>query len=134
MAKKQTAWVIFIQGILLSLGAYLILQLLLAFLLVKSVLPQESSFPALALACGLSALLGGIFCARRSALGTLSSSLIATAGFAALLIAVGILCYEGITWTGRGGILLISALVGGILAGLLSSKRRRKAKRKVKRG
>lgn len=133
MAKKQTAWVVFIQGAFLSLGVYLALQLLMALLLVKSVLPETSSFPALAMACGLSALLGGIFCARRSALGTLSSSLIATAGFAALLTAVGILCYDGITWTGRGGILLISALVGGILAGLLSSKRRRKAKRKGKR-
>ncbi|MEG2175566.1 MAG: hypothetical protein RRY97_01725, partial [Oscillibacter sp.] len=119
MSKKPgAAWVVFLQGIILSLGLYLAFQLLLAFLLVKAVLAEENCFVALSVACGFSSLAGGLYCARRSALGTLSSSLLVTVGFAALVAAVGILCYEGIT--GRGGVLLLSALIGGILAGLLA--------------
>ncbi|MEG1593268.1 MAG: TIGR04086 family membrane protein [Oscillibacter sp.] len=131
MPKKQTApWTVFLQGMLLSFGLYVAMQLLLALLLVKAVLPEKICFPALLAACGLSALVGGLYCARRSALGTLSSSLIVTAGFAALVTAVGILCYDGIT--GRGGMLLVAALVGGILAGLFAGKRGRRIKQKRK--
>lgn len=131
MSKKQSApWMIFLQGIFLSLGLYLILQLLLALLLVKAVVPEANCFMVLLALCGLSSLVGGLYCARRSAWGTLSSSLIVTAGFAALLVSVGILGYDGVTWTGQGGALLLAALIGGILAGLLAGKRGRRVKHK----
>lgn len=134
MGKKQPAapasWTVFLRGIFLSFGLYLLSQLLLSFLLVKSILPEAACFPALASLCGLSTLMGGLYSARRSPLGTMSCSLLITAGFSALLLAVGILCYKGISWTGRGGILLLSALLGGVLAGLLCRKRGRRVKHK----
>ena len=134
MAKKQpAAWVVFAEGTAMSFAVYLLIQLLLALLMVKAVLPERYAFGAVAAACGLSALLGGCFCARRSSLGKLAGSLISAAGFAALLIAGGFLFWEGISWTGKGGVLLLTVLIGGVLAGLLSSKRGRRVKRKGKR-
>lgn len=134
MAKKQpAAWVAFAGGTAISFGLYLLVQLLLALLMVKAVLPEQYAFGAVAAACGLSALLGSFFCAKRSSLGKLASSLISAAGFAALLIAGGFLFWEGITWAGKGGVLLLTVLIGGVLAGLLSSKRGRRLKRKGKR-
>ena len=128
--KQAAAWTGYATGIHLSLGVYLASQLLLTLLLVKGTLPEGRSFPAVAVCCVLSAFAGGMFCARRSALGTLAGGMLAAAGFTAVLVAVGLLCWDGITWMGHGGILLLCALGGGLLAGLLSSRRGRRVKRK----
>ena len=128
MAKKQTApWLVFVQGILLAVGVYLLEQLAVAGLLVRGTLPEGSAFGAVAVTCLLAALAGGVLCVRRSPLGRLPSGLLTAAGFGAVLAAVGLLCWEGgVTWTGHGGILLLCALGGGALAGLLGGKRGRR--------
>lgn len=128
--KPATPWLIFVQGILLALGIYLLEQLLVALLLVRGTLPEQSVFPVVAVTCLLAALAGGISCVRRSAWGRLPSGLLAAGGFAAVLIAVGLLSWEGITWTGHGGILLLCALAGGLLAGVLGGRQGRRVKRK----
>lgn len=133
-SKKQSApWVAFVQGTLLSLALYLLLQMLMALLLVKAVLPEEKSFLVVSIVCALCAFIGGLFCIRRSSIGKLPSGLISAAGFAVLLIVIGLLCWNGITWMGQGGILLLCALAGGVLAGLLGGKRGRRVKHKIKR-
>ena len=52
--RKQTAlWLVFVEGAALSLGIYLLLTVLLSALVVKAVLPEEGSFPAVAASCCL---------------------------------------------------------------------------------
>ena len=44
-------WLVFVEGAALSLGIYLLLTVLLSALVVKAVLPEEGSFPAVAASC-----------------------------------------------------------------------------------
>lgn len=132
--KQPAAWPVFGRGILLSLASYLVLLLLLTLLLVKGALGEEGAFPMIAAACVISAMAGGLLCARSGPWGTLPCAMVSVAGFAAVLAALGMLCWaEGVTWAGRGGVLLLCALGGGLLAGLLGGKRGRRVKRKGKR-
>lgn len=133
--RKQTAvWMVFLQGILLALAIYLGAVLLAALLAVKGALPEKSMFPVVAAACALAALTGGLRCVWSSPLGRLPSGLLCAAGFGAVLLAVGLLCWEGgVTWAGRGGVLLLCCLAGGVLSGLFGGKRGRRVKRKTAR-
>lgn len=46
--KKDTAlWMVFVQGVALSLGVYLLVTVLASLLLVKAVLPEAGAFPVL---------------------------------------------------------------------------------------
>lgn len=130
--KQQAAapWMGFLQGGLLALGVYLLGLLLLALLMVKGTLPERGAFPAVAVLCAAAVFCGGMAAARRSPWGTLSAGLLCAALFAVVLAAVGTAFWQGITWTGHGGILLLCALGGGVLAGLLGGRKRGKRKRK----
>ena len=124
--KKDTAlWMVFVQGVALSLGVYLLVTVLASLLLVKTVLPEAGAFPILAAGCCLSACLGGLTCTRRSPWGSLPSALVCAAGFLAVLIVVSLLCWKQISWLGRGGLLLLCGAGGGLLAGVLGGRRRR---------
>lgn len=131
--KKQSPnGLVFLKGVILSLGIYLLGQLLATLLVVKGALAEEGMFPAVAALCVLSSLAGGILCARRPVWGPLPSAMMCAVLFAGILAAVGILCWEeGITWSGHGGILVLCALTGGLLAGLLGGGRRKKKRRKT---
>lgn len=130
--KQQTAapWMGFLQGGLLALGVYLLGLLLLALLMVKGTLPERSAFPAVAALCTAAVFCGGTVAARRSPWGTLPAGLLCAVLFAGVLAAVGTAFWQGVTWTGHGGILLLCTLGGGVLAGLLGGRKRRKRKRK----
>ncbi len=131
--KKQSPnGLVFVKGLFLSFGIYLLGQLLVTLLVVKGALREERMFPVIAVLCLLAALAGGLLCARRPVWGPLPSAMLCALLFAAVLAAVGILCWEeGISWAGRGGILMLCALAGGLLAGLLGSGRRKKKHRKM---
>ena len=125
--KKDTAlWMVFVQGVALSLGVYLLVTVLASLLLVKAVLPEAGAFPVLAAGCCLSACLGGLTCTRRSPWGSLPSALMCAAGFLAVLIVVSLLCWKQISWLGRGGLLLLCGAGGGLLAGVLGGRRSRR--------
>ena len=125
--KKDTAlWMVFVQGVALSLGVYLLVTVLASLLLVKAVLPEAGAFPILAAGCCLSACLGGLTCTPRSPWGSLPSALVCAAGFLAVLIVVSLLCWKQISWLGRGGLLLLCGAGGGLLAGVLGGRRRRR--------
>ena len=133
--KKDTAlWMVFVQGVALSLGVYLLVTVLASLLLVKAVLPEAGAFPVLAAGCCLSACLGGLTCTRRSPWGSLPSALVCAAGFLAVLIVVSLLCWKQISWLGRGGLLLLCGAGGGLLEGLLGGRRRKRKRRPVRRG
>ena len=117
--RKQTAlWLVFVEGAALSLGIYLLLTVLLSALVVKAVLPEEGSFPAVAASCW----------------GSLASAMVSAAGFLLAVVAVALLCWQQITWLGRGGVLLLCGAGGGLLAGLLGGRRRKRKRRPVRRG
>ncbi len=131
--KQASPAIVVLQGTLAALGIYLLFQLLLALLLVKGVLPETSMFPSVAAACVLAAFTGGLVTAGRIPWGTLAGGMLCACGFGAVLVLVGLGFWEGVTWTGRGGILLLCVLAGGVLAGLLGSKRGRRVKKRAKR-
>lgn len=131
-AKKQSpSGLVFLKGLCLSFGIYLLGQLLVTLLVVKGALVEEGMFPAVAALCLLAALAGGFLCARKPVWGPLPSAILCAILFAAVLTAVGILCWErGIAWTGHGGILLLCALAGGLLGGILGGGVPKKKRRK----
>ena len=54
--------------------------------------------------------------------------------FLLAVVAVALLCWQQITWLGRGGVLLLCGAGGGLLAGLLGGRRRKRKRRPVRRG
>lgn len=132
MAKKQTAtWVVFVRGLALSLGVYLLAVVLLALLLVKGVLPENGGRTAVAAAALLASLSGSLIGARGTPWGRLPGAVLSAAAFAAVLITVGYLGWEsGVVWTGEGSVILLCVLAGGVLAGVTGGKRGRRLKRK----
>ena len=134
--RKQTAllWLVFLQGVGLALGIYLLLMVLASALLVGAVLPEAGAFPAAAVGCCLASWAGAMTCVRRGPWGSLPSAMICAGGFLLVLVAVALLCWQQITWLGRGGVLLLCGAGGGLLAGLLGGRRRKRKRRPVRRG
>ncbi|MDY5613570.1 hypothetical protein [Dysosmobacter sp.] len=128
--KKRTATgVVLLQGTAAAVGVYLAGVLLLALLVVKGVVPERAAFPAVAVLCLLGALSGGGVAARGTPWGPLPAALLNTALFAAVLLVVGLACWpDGVG--GRGVVLLLCALGGGLAAGVLGGRRGRRRKRK----
>ena len=85
----------------------LLLTVLLSALVVKAVLPEEGSFPAVAASCCLASFAGAMLSVRRSSWGSLASAMVSAAGFLLAVVAVALLCWQQITWLGRGGVLLL---------------------------
>ena len=86
--RKQTAlWLVFVEGAALSLGIYLLLTVLLSALVVKAVLPEEGSFPAVAASCCLASFAGAMLSVRRSSWGSLASAMVSAAGFLLAVLA-----------------------------------------------
>ena len=124
--RKQTAlWLVFVEGAALSLGIYLLLTVLLSALVVKAVV---------AASCWLASFAGAMLSVRRSSWGSLASAMVSAAGFLLAVVAVALLCWQQITWLGRGGVLLLCGAGGGLLAGLLGGRRRKRKRRPVRRG
>ena len=124
--KQLAVWQGFLAGGLLTLGMYLAGLLFLTLLLVRGVLSEGGSFPAVAVLCMLSALAGGLLTVRLTR--WKAGGVLTAAVFLVLLILAGLGFWEEIAWLGHGGILLLCGLAGGLLAGLTGPKRRRRRK------
>ncbi|MCI8970616.1 MAG: hypothetical protein HFF99_04030 [Oscillibacter sp.] len=124
--KKLAVWQGFLAGGLLTLSVYLLGLLLLTLLLVKGALSEGGSFAMVAALCVLATLAGGLLTVRLTlwrAGGVLTAAL-----FLSVLLLAGLGFWEEITWLGRGGILLLCGLAGGLLAGVAGPKKRRRRK------
>lgn len=124
--KKLAVWQGFLAGGLLTLGVYLLGLLFLTLLLVKGVLSEGGSFPVVAALCTLASLAGGLVTVRlthRRAGGVLTAAV-----FLFVLLLAGLGFWGEIAWLGRGGVLLLCGLAGGLLAGAAGPKKRRRRK------
>jgi len=126
--KKEPVWLMFLKGLGISLTVYLTGIALLAVLAVRGAV-EEGTFPVTAALCLLSALCGGLLTVRRCPWGPLPGGLLSASLFALSLAAVGGLCWKSVTLSGRGGVLLGCAALGGIGAGLLGAGRRKPKRR-----
>lgn len=124
--KQSTWWLALVQGLLLSLGVYLAAAALIALLLVRAVLPEAGTYPALWAGCALAALAGAALCGTRSPWGRFPGAAASTGAFLAVIAAVGLSCWEEPTLLGRGGILLLCGAAGGLLAGGIGRRRPRR--------
>ena len=127
--KQRPVWVVFLQGLGVTLGVYLCGHLLLAALAVRGAVGEEGTFTVTALLCLCAALCGGLCVVRRCPWGLLPGGVLAALLFCGALAAVGALCWGQLAWAGTGGVLVVFALAGGVAAGLLGA-RRRKSKRR----
>ena len=120
-SKKQSGplWMVLSEGILLSLSVWLIGTLALAGGMTMGMVGEEGSFPLLAALTAMAALAGTGFTVRRRA--GFPWTLAAAGGFTALLALCALLVWQRLDWTGHGGVLLLSALLGGALPALLGS-------------
>ncbi|MCI9121459.1 MAG: hypothetical protein HFG00_08045 [Oscillibacter sp.] len=121
--KKMARWKGAALGTGLAAAVYLLGLLLVNLLLVRGVLAD--GFPAAAVLCVLAALSGGLLAARLTGWG--AGTLLAAAGFLALLAAVGLGVWAEIT--ARGCVLLLCVLAGGLLAGVLAVRRPRRRRK-----
>ena len=126
---RPAPWRGVLRGTLAAIVLYLIGTALLALLIVNGAVPEAMMFPVTAVLCVLSALCGGLL--ARPMLPPLPGAMAVAACFDGVLLAVGAACWQGVTWMGHGGILLLSVLGGGLLSGILAGSRRgRRRKRK----
>ena len=126
---RPAPWRGVLRGTLAALGLYLVGTALLALLIVKGAVPEAMMFLVTAVLCVLSALCGGLLAGPM--LPPLPGAMAVAACFDGVLLAVGAACWQGVTWMGHGGILLLSVLGGGLLSGILAGSRRgRRRKRK----
>ena len=126
---RPAPWRGVLRGTLAAIALYLIGTALLALLIVNGAVPEAMMFPVTAVLCVLSALCGGLLAGPM--LPPLPGAMAVAACFDGVLLAVGAACWQGVTWMGHGGILLLSVLGGGLLSGILAGSRRgRRRKRK----
>ena len=126
---RPAPWRGVLRGTLAAIALYLIGTALLALLIVNGAVPEAMMFPVTAVLCVLSALCGGLLAGPM--LPPLPGAMTVAACFDGVLLAVGAACWQGVTWMGHGGILLLSVLGGGLLSGILAgSCRGRRRKRK----
>ena len=126
---RPAPWRGVLRGTLAAIVLYLIGTALLALLIVNGTVPEAMMFPVTAVLCVLSALCGGLLAGPM--LPPLPGAMAVAACFDGVLLAVGAACWQGVTWMGHGGILLLSVLGGGLLSGILAGSRRgRRRKRK----
>ena len=126
---RPAPWRGVLRGTLAAIALYLIGTALLALLIVNGAVPEAMMFPVTAVLCVLSALCGGLLAGPM--LPPLLGAMAVAACFDGVLLAVGAACWQGVTWMGNGGALLVSVLGGGLLSGILAGSRRgRRRKRK----
>ena len=130
--KQVPPWRAFIWGILVSLGVYMGLLALLTLLAVRGVLGEGGIFPTIAVACGVSALTGGLVCVWNAPMDRLPAALLCAFGFAVILSLACLLCWEG-GITVRGLVLLGCLMAGGLLAGAIGGRRGRRVKGRARR-
>lgn len=124
--KKLAVWQGFLAGGLLTLGVYLLGLLFLTLLLVRGALSEGGSFPMVASLCALASLAGGLVTVRLTL--WRAGGVLTAAVFLFVLLLAGLGCWGEITWLGRGGVLLLCGLAGGLLAGAAGPKKRRRRK------
>jgi len=122
--KQLAVWQGFLAGGLLTLGVYLAGLLFLTLLLVKGAMPEGWSFAAVAVLCALSALAGGLAAVRLTR--WRAGGVLTAAAFLCVLSLAGLGFWDEVAWLGRGGVLLLCGLAGGLLAGLSGPKKRRR--------
>ena len=128
MAKGKWGKALALGG-LLSLGIWLLWQMGLALLAVKSVLPESALTPGQWAGAFLAAFAGSRFAVRRSGLGTLVAALAAAAVFLGMAALLGFLIFGELSFGGQSLGVLTGMGLGGFAAGLLplGGKRRKKA-------
>lgn len=125
--KKRTPyWLVYLQGLGLAFGLYLLSVFLLAWLTASGTLGERSAFPAVAVSCAAASLIGSFRCAGR--MGKLPGGILCGAGFALLSAVIGLFVWEGLTT--RGLLLPLLAVAGGMLSGMLFRNIGKKRKRR----
>ena len=127
--KQRPVWMVFLCGLCVALGVYLVGHLLLAALAVRGAVGEEGAFTVTAILCLCASLCGGACVVRRCPWGPLPGGGLTALLFCGVLALVGSLCWEELALAGNGGVLVVFALAGGVAAGLLGARRRKPKRR-----
>lgn len=133
MVKAKERGMVLLRSVGMSLALDLGLQLLLAFLAVRGTV-GEDLLPAAQLAAAAAAVLpGGMYAAGKWGSGALWGALATACGLIAVLMLMGLVCFERVAFTPSAGRLAAAILAGGLAAGILRTGRKPKRKRETKK-
>lgn len=127
--KKRGEWMVFLWGVGVALGVYLAGILVLAFLLVRGVLPERMGFLSLVCFGGIASAVGGRTAVRSLPWGTMLSAMLNAVMFVLVLILIGVSVWPESFWCDRSMICAGAVLLGGFAAGMFGAKRKRLRKR-----
>ena len=127
--KKPPVWAVVLRGTGVALGIDLAGIALMALLCARGIVGEPAMFPLVAALTLAASMAGGLSSARTLPWGVLPSALLVAGCFAAALLLAGLCCWDTLALNGRGGILLLCVLTGGVAAGLLGSRRKPRRKR-----
>jgi len=128
--RKTGGWMVFLQSGATTLWLYLIGIFLLAFLLVRGVLPEKVSVGAVGGLCLISSMVGGVMAANRSSCGKMPAAMLNAGVFAGVLVVIGAVGWPELILGEHGVVMLACVFGGGAAAGLWSAGRRKRRKRK----
>lgn len=130
--RKQGAWLVFLRGGATALSLYLAGNLILAFVMVKGLLPEQAGFSVLTGLGFAAAAVGGVVAVRQSSWATLPTAMLNAVVIILILILIGVLIWPETFWNDRSIVSALSILVGGLIAGIWGA-RKRKGKRRPSR-
>lgn len=117
--RQAQSWTAPVRGAAVSLGTYLLGTAALAWFVTTGAMGEDGAGAALMVLAAVSALLGGLWAADRSA--KIPNAVAVAALFALVLAAAGLACWRQI---GSGGGVLLGCIAGGgVLAELLKGRR-----------
>lgn len=129
--KSGALWVVVMRGVALSLVVWACGVGLLTGIMTAGGVGEASAFPVLSGLTALAAFVGAVSVVRHTPWGTLISAMLVAVLFASLLLCMGLLSWQRISWTGHGGTLLLWSLCGGGAAGILGRPRAKKKPRRT---
>ena len=122
------------QGVLLSLGIYVLCLMLIALLAVQDILPENGWFPAVAISAVVASFMGSWWGAYQSPWGRLPAALAVAGGMLIVLFAAGAGIWQCVQWNGRNGILAVLILAAGVLAAMAGGSKKNKKIHATHRG
>ena len=129
--KRSGNCSIFVRGCVAAILVYLVILAVLAFLVVRGMIPEKVELGGVACAGFTSALVGGIMVVGKGSVGRLPAAMVHTTIFVGVLAAVKLMSGTAELWGAFGWILLLCIVAGGAVSGLRRSGKKKRGRRSI---
>lgn len=131
MSKKKTMALALVAGMAGSTMLYLLLQLLLAFLVVRGMVAEDRILTMQIAAALFAVIPGCLYAMGYSGLGKAVCAFGVSGGMIGIILTLGLLCYERLQWSGPTWLRIAAILGGGLLCVLLRQGRGKKKRKRA---